>query len=67
MPHVDKEGSINHMSSIKELNERDEDFDSSINSAFLNNVNLDSDYNFIYKKPIHHQIDEHHQPALKAF
>ena len=29
------------MSSFKELNERDEDFDSSINSAFLNNVNLD--------------------------
>ena len=41
MPHVDKEGSINHMSSFKELNERDEDFDSSLNSAFLNNVNLD--------------------------
>jgi len=30
-------------------------------------VNKDSDYNFIYKKPIQHHIDEHHQTALKPF
>ena len=35
-----KDSSINKMSSFKALNDRDENFDSSLNSAFLKNVNL---------------------------
>lgn len=40
MSSVDKDASNKQYSSFRELNERDENFDTSLNSAFLNQVNL---------------------------
>ena len=42
MSSVDKDASNKQYSSFRELNERDENFDTSLNSAFLNQVNLNS-------------------------